>query len=246
MSADDLINGGPPTGDYDQEDTPYLGVPKGYQFPERRPRMPATFGLGPERMGPAFEPYRKGDEFGPSTLAVEDRAKLQLALREAGLYTKSERFQLGVWDANTRTAYKRLLEYANGAGLPWQQALNEYSAVKAQMGDTAGTARAPLVTKVTSAADLRKVFDNTARSTIGRRLDASEIDRLIAAYQAEERREQTAAYNLDETGGAMTAAPDPTVFAAEQAQALDPAGKQELDLLSINDTLMGALKGIGG
>jgi hypothetical protein len=243
-SSDDLLSGGPPVDD-EETDTPYLGVPKGYAFPDRRPPWAPSFGLGPDKPKP-FEPYVKGDEFGPSSLATEDRARLQLALRDAGLYTKNERFQLGVWDQNTRTAYKRLLEYANGAGLDWQAALQDYAAAKEQMGDTAGEGRAPLTVKVSNPADIRKAADAAAQGALGRRLRPDEIDKLVTAYQTLEKDEQTKAYGLAETGGTMTAAPDPGVFLENKAREVDPVGAREYDELGVGNEFFDLLEGSGG
>ena len=246
-SSDDLLAGGPPIGDYEEEGA-YLGVPKGYQFPQRGgPQLPARIaGLRTPQRAP-FEPYVKGDEFTPSTLAAEDRARIQLALREAGLYTKSERFQLGVWDSNTRNAYKRLLEYANGAGLKWQEALREYATAKEQMGDTVGEeGRAPLAVRVSNPADIRKAADAAARGAIGRRLRPEELNKLVAAYQQLETQEQTQAYNLAETGGTMTAPPDPGVFFENQAQAFDPQGADEMENVGIANDFFDLLDVSGG
>lgn len=243
-SSDDLLSGGPPVGD-EYEEGSYLGVPKDYQFPDRRPPQPHTFGL--LKPPKPFEPYMKGDEFTPSSLASEDRARIQLALREAGLYTKNERFQLGVWDQNTRNAYKRLLEYANGAGLEWQAALREYASAKELMGDTTGadSGRAPLSVRVSNPADIRKAADAAARGAIGRRLRPDELSKIVSAFQSLETGEQTQAYNLAETGGTMTAAPDPGVFLEEQARALDPAGYDEMQNIGVSNDFFDLLDGSG-
>ena len=225
-SSDDLLAGGPPADD-SYSDTPYLGVPQGYQFPNRQRTMRMPLGWGGERkIGRGFEPYVKGDEFTPSQLAAEDRARIQYAMREAGVFTKNERFQLGVWDATTRGAYKRLLEYSNGAGVEWRTALNEFAAAKQQMGDTVGDGRerAPLAVRVSNPMELRKAIDVGIRTETGRRADAATLDRIVAAYQAEERRSQTEAYNAAETGGTVTDAPDLETFVENQAETVNPQG----------------------
>lgn len=236
-SSDDLLAGGPPVAAEAEADTPFLGVPKSYvaQRSVTQQRSANVFGANVRLPGTvqgtvAVAPrYYKGDEYAPSTFAAEDRARLQLAMRQAGLYTKNERSQLGVWDENTRGAYKRLLEYANGAGLDWQRALNEFGSAKAKMGDTTGGSggggdRAPLAVRVSNPADLRKAFDTGALAALGHRLDAAELDRWVAAYQQAERNEQTQAYNAADAGGTVIAAPDLDTFVEDRAKAVDPQG----------------------
>lgn len=233
-SSDDLLNGGPPIDDSSADDTPFLGVPKSYvaQRPGPvRPNSARVFGANVRLPGQTqtmvnVPPrYYKGDEFSPSSLAAEDRARLQLAMRQSGLYTKNERFQLGVWDATTRGAYKRLLEYANGAGLDWQAALREFGAAQAENGDTTGGSnRAPLSVKVSNPQDLRRAFDAGALAALGHSLDPGEIDKWVAAYQQAERTEQTQEYNAAESGGTVTAAPTMESFVEDRAKVADPEG----------------------
>ena len=253
-SADEQINAGPPADDA-ETDTPYLGVPKGYQFPQRRPPVRNTMGLA-DHWRQSFQPYEKGDEYKPSAFAREDQARLQLALREAGLYTKSERFQLGTWDQNTRNAYKRLLEYSNGAGLSWQDALRQYSAAKQQFGDTAddgsgsggdgGAGRAPLAVRVSNPAELAETFESTYRTRTGRRPSSEVLQRMVNSYLAQESGQQAAAYNVAETGGAVTDVVDPKLFAQQQAETEDPSGSFRQDAIGVFGELGEILGGSGG
>lgn len=235
MGFDDLYNQGPEVDDADADVRTPLGVPKGYtvtreqmdSLPHGDVRVEKKFTIGT----PGFRGYFKGDEFAPSSFSTEDRARLQMAMRAAGLFGPKQRFTLGVWDETTRATYRKLLEYANGAGLEWQDALRDYA--QAKEAGLAGDeeTRAPLVLRQSNPADLAKVFDNAGQATIGRRFRPDEIQRLVAAYHAEQAREQQSAYNLDPTGGTVTEAMNPSVFAEQQARQVDPVGAQEMDTL---------------
>ncbi|HUR52879.1 MAG TPA: hypothetical protein VMZ71_02025 [Gemmataceae bacterium] len=209
--------------------------------------LPPSFGLGRSK---PFTPYEKGDEFKPSAFAREDQARLQLALRDAGLFTKSERFQLGTWDQNTRNAYKRLLEYANGAGMDWQTALRQYSAARQQFGDTGGSGdgsgsgvRAPLAVRVSNPAELAETFESTFRTRTGRRPSSEVLQRMVNAYLAQEAGQQKAAYNVAETGGAVTDVVDPKLFAQQQAESEDPTGSFRQDAIGVFGELGAILRG---
>jgi hypothetical protein len=252
-SADEQINAGPPPDDAEETDSAYLGVPKGYQFPDRRTPLPPSMGLAPRMWGPQFQPYEKGDEFKPSAFAREDQARLQLALREAGLYTKNERFQLGTWDQNTRNAYKRLLEFSNGAGLKWEDALRQYSAARQQFGDTGdggpgsgADGRAPLAVRVSNPAELAETFESTYRTRTGRRPSSDVLQRMVNSYLAQESGQQTAAYNVAETGGSVTDVVDPKLFAQQQAESEDPTGSFRQDAIGVFGELGEILGGSGG
>ncbi len=246
---DDLSANGPPLDDTEEDETPFLGVPKSYVATRNVAQDNADqFGPGtlqvPTQVPPTFF---KGAEFGPSGMGQEEKAELQLALRAAGLYTKNEKFQLGAWDTNTRNAFKRLLEYANGAGhTDAMVALNEYASAKERFGDTdgeEGETRAPLTIRVSNPLDIRRAADASSRAAIGRRLRPDEIDKLVKSYQALEADEQRGAYNQAETGGTMTAAPDAAAFLTDQAERLDPAGKTEMDTLGVNNAFFDLLDG---
>ncbi len=257
--SDELIAGGPPAADAPAGEGPApIGVPRG--FTARRALDPRFAGnlrdtgnilgggsarTGAEMVVPAR--YFKGDEYAPSTRSVEERAQLQLAMRQAGLFTKKERFTVGVWDDNTRNAYSRLLEYANGAGLSWQEALAEYAAAKAAGGaEEEGPVRAPLVVKISNPADIRRAFDAALPGVIGRKLRPDEIERFTRAYQAQEAAEQRQVYAMDETGGTVVEGPSLQSFIAERASEIDPAGKAEMDTLGAQEAFFGLLDASGG
>lgn len=256
-SSDDLLAGGPPADDAPEDLPRFIGVPKGYTA--QRP-LPERFSGGLADTGNILRGgsgrtdamvartplYREGAEYVPSTLAVEDRARLQLAMRQAGLFTKKERFTVGVWDDNTRNAYRRLLEYANGAGLTWQDALAEYAAAKAAGGAEEEEVRAPLVVKISNPADIRRAFDAALPSVIGRKLRPDEIERFTRAYQAQEAAEQRQIYAMDETGGTVVEGPSLQSFIADQAASIDPAGKAEMDTIGAQEAFFSLLDMSGG
>lgn len=210
-----------------------IGVPKGYTATRVAPKKFFGALVAPvqQRVAPQ---YFDGMEYQPSNWTVEEQAYLQMAMKSAGLYTAKEKFRLGTWDSNTRNAYRKLLEFANGTGASWQEALQEYG--KARVGQEELDAleeegRAPLSVKVSNPLDIRRVADAAARGAIGRKLRADELDRLVGAYQQLEAQEQTTAYGVSETGGTMTAAPDPQSFFTAEAEQIDPQGAAQMDAL---------------
>jgi hypothetical protein len=199
--------------------------------------------------------YFEGNEWDPATLAAEERAQLQLAMREAGLFSKGQKFVLGVWDDSTRTAYKKLLAYANGTGQKWNDALKEYGAtggaaggmIDADTGMSAGGGggRSALVKRTTNPSDLAASFEVIYRDRTGHAPTPAELSRMVNAYMAQETGQQQSAYDAGVSGGTVADVVDPKLFAKQQAEASDAEGAFRQDAIDTFRTLGGILTGGG-
>lgn len=230
-------------------DVTYLGVPKGYK----------AVRVTPEGREEFVEPkYQPGAQYKPNGLAPEIRAQIQTQMDAAGLYQKGDVIRIGKWDDTTVAAYTKLLNFANQAGRSVPEALQELGtlskAERAELGlgpvgkgGVAGkSAKAPLTVTLSNPADLRALVDRTARKTLGRAPSESEMQRFVTAYQSLEQQEQRQADAASEVGGTLTAAPDPSVFAEQQVEAMDPVAAEAARQVSIFKTISGALGGMRG
>lgn len=106
-----------------------IGVPANYSAVVRA-QGPTTTGSG---LGYDVEippRYFEGDDWAPASLPVEQRAMLQRQMAAAGVIPEGATYRLGVWDETSRQAYRQLLSFANGAGAPVEQALNQWATSK--------------------------------------------------------------------------------------------------------------------
>lgn len=199
---------------------PLIGVPEGYVV--RRPGEEIRVeGIGwRPGMPTVFTPvFRDGDEYLPAQQSVEDRARLQMRMFDLGILDQD--FQVGVWDAPTRLAYRGVLEFANGAGIAdVGQALSQYGNLLDV--SKAKPKRAPLVIRKTSPDELRRVFQEAASQALGQKADEAEVDRMVAAYQAQEAGFQRQAWDATYEGGTITEPPSPGTFATEQFEETQP------------------------
>jgi hypothetical protein len=261
--SDAKIDAGPPIGGVASGSGPNpIGVPKG--FTANRPQNRSADVLGVKVRMPgqelvAIEPrYFEGNEWDPATIPPEDRAQIQLALREAGLFSKGQKFTLGVWDESTRGAYKRLLAYANGTGQAWNDALAEYGRtggagsggmgqIDADTGGPAGSGgtRAPLVKRSTNPSDLAASFEVIYRDRTGRAPSPGELSRMVNSYLQGESAQQDALYAAGDTGGNVSDVIDPKLFAKQQAESADQAGAFRQDAINTFRTLGNVLTGGG-
>lgn len=184
--------------------------------------------------------YYDGAQWLPASLPPDQLAQLQRQMVAAGLL-KSGQAQLGVWDAASMNAYTQLLAYANASGLDAGTALSQWGQAHA-LDPNAG--KAPLQVKVTNPEDLRKVFRQSVIDTLGQGWDTAKIDQMVSAYQATETAAQQQAYNQADSGGTVTAPPDPGTFAADQVRQEDPTGAQAHDALGYEKQFFAALKGV--
>lgn len=236
-SAQDILSSFPGGGAQPTEQRKPIGVPEGYAatLPGGEVRLE---GMGWRPAGDRQVPpsFFEGDEYVPAQLSQEARARLQLQMYRLGILTRD--FQVGVWDAPSRLAYRSVLEFANASGISdEQQALLQYGTILDTKtgrtrtgGPDAGKERElpPLVIRESNPDDLRRTFQLAARQALGRRADDGTIDRMIAAYQQAEASSQTSLYNETygangaTAGGTVTDAPDPASFALGEFEEEDP------------------------
>lgn len=256
--SDAKIEAGPPVGAAAAGGPKPIGVPAGFTAQRPQPRHASVFGVQVrvpgQEMGAVAPRYFDGNEWDPATIPPEDRAQIQLALREAGLFSKGQKFTLGVWDESTRGAYKRLLAYANGTGQTWNEALQEYGRTGGGSGmidaDTGGPAgigrdRAPLVKRTTNPSELAATFEVIYRDRTGKKPSPGELSRMVNAYLAGESAQQEALYNAGPVGGTVSDVMDPKLFAQQQAEAADQAGAFRQDAIDTFHALGNVLTGGG-
>lgn len=197
-----------------------IGIPETY-----RPTRPDG--------GPRFvpDPYYDGAEFGPRVLSPETRARLQEAMRQAGLYGKSDTYRLGVWDDVSAKAYKKVLSYANQGGMRAEAALQELMAspqIDAQTGEaglSGGLQPDPgKVTATTSALSLEERVQAAARARLGRKLRANEVSKFVSLYQDMESSFNTTASSMQDS--AAVSGEDASI---EEIPGADVAADQFID-----------------
>lgn len=258
--SDAKIEAGPPVGAAAAGGPKPIGVPAGFTAQRPRNRTANVFGvdvpLPGQELASVAPRYFDGSEWDPATIPPEDRAQLQLALREAGLFSKGQKFTLGVWDESTRGAYKRLLAFANGTGQTWNEALQEYgrtggagggSMIDADTGGPAGLGsdRAPLVKRTTNPSELAATFEVIYRDRTGKKPSPGELSRMVNAYLSGESAQQEALYNAGAVGGSVSDVMDPKLFAQQQAEASDQAGAFRQDAIDTFRSLGNVLTGGG-
>ena len=260
--SDAKIAAGPPVGGAASSGPKPIGVPAGFTATRPVNRSMDLLGknvrLPGQEMGAVQPIYFEGMEWDPATIPPEDRAQLQLAMREAGLFTEKQKITLGVWDENTRGAYKKLLAYANGTGQTWNEALAEYgrtgglgAAIDTETGERIGEGggggggRAPLVKRSTNPSDLAASFEVIYRDRTGKKPSAGELSRMVNAYLQGESAQQDALYQAGETGGNVSDVMDPKLFAQQQAEQSDQAGAFRQDAIDTFRTLGNVLTGGG-
>lgn len=211
--SDALVSGGIPLG---EEDTPKpIGVPEDYEVPERRP--PSAI-WGNRLAVPAQKPrYFTGDEWTPASMSPEDRARLQRLMEAAGVFAPGTRFRLGVWDDASRTAYSDLLAFANGAGLSVEQAMQQWSQSVESKTVVAGERTLPASTM-----DVRAMAQEVAQRRWKRKMTPTELEDFEASFRLFESRDQENPYEDPNAFGGQQAMPDPSVWAAQQVETMNP------------------------
>ena len=222
LSLEQLLSQGPVVSQQQQR-TP-IGVPADYVV-ERPGEEIRVEGIGYRTGQPTIIPpsFFDGDEYIPAQQSAEDRARLQMLMYRLGILSKD--FQLGVWDAPTRLAYRGVLEFANGAGITdVGLALRQYgeSIDVSKMRNGEQPKRAPLVIRKTSPDELRRVFEAAASQALGERAPAEEIERMVRAYQGQEAAFQRQAWDATYEGGTLTEPPSAETFAMDQFEETRP------------------------
>lgn len=198
--------------------TPQRGLGTARVFGANVP-IPATVQAPPR--------YFAGHEFAPASLGPERIAQIQRSLASAGLIGAKTSFRLGVWDAPSSAAYRKLLEFANVYGYDQATALDVYGqAPDVNAGGISGTGDLPRA-RLSNPTDLAAIVDTVAKATIGRSVDDSFVQRFVSAYQRAELDEANGAASAG--GGAFVAAPAPDELAKQMLvqEAPDDAFRQQ-------------------
>lgn len=191
--------------------------------------------------------YHDGDQFMGANQSPAEIANLQRSLAQAGLL---DAFHMGVWDDPTAAAFEQVLAYANQTGLPWERALRQMlqgdittvdengNLISGAGGGAGGGGQ--LQIRVSDPATLRATFKQTAAAMRGQALSDQQIENMVAAYQAVERRSQEHAYAASEAAGAtgrfeIVDPPDPQTWAEEEVRRIDPSGVMTRDTLDRMD-----------
>jgi hypothetical protein len=180
--------------------------------------------------------YFTGDEWKPASYPTEQIVALQRQLQDAGLLDPP--YQLGVWDAASRSAYKDLLALSNARGVNASQALSYVRDAVGQYGQTGKKAQ-PLTVTLTNPADIASLATQIAVRTIGRRLTDAESMQLAQAYNALERQYQEQAYAAagsglsdNATGGTLTQPPNASTYAEQQLREQHPEDVTEMNTIN--------------
>jgi hypothetical protein len=209
-------------------------------------------GLNPGDVFGVAPGYYEGDEYdymqGKSTEFI---AAVQGAMEKAGLYSSNHLNK--VWDDESANAFKKVLTYANTTGYTWNSALEDLTnmGMKDRYGNPVGAGsglpkRAAFTAQVTNPDDLKKVFQQALYNTTGGNFgDPAEVDKYVAAFQAEQTRAQRAQYDAAPYGGTTVDAPDASTMAADQIKAADPGGAAAEKFMAFGNVLENLI-GSGG
>lgn len=159
--------------------------------------------------------YWSGSEYDSvAGLSPEDRADLQLTLRDLGLIGPKTKIRLGLWDSTSASAFRQVLAWANTRGIGWRAALAEMQQ-SSSLGDLGGEGEAaPLPT---NSLDIQAAARDTSRSVLGRGLTDAEKSRVEGAYHSMEAPylQGTASQDAPGSAGAQE-------FLRQQVRAVDP------------------------
>lgn len=138
---------------------------------------------------------------------------------------ESKGASVGTPDRDIR-AITQLMTYANNMGRDYESTLRILDQMLPDKEDQKPRYR------VSSSRDLRAVFDETAKSTIGRGFTEEEMARAINAYQAGERGVQSV------ESGVVESMASPSVYGADFARQTAPTEAQAFTYLGFMDRTM--------
>ena len=172
-------------------------------------------------------------------------AKIQEGLIKAGLLKKTANIHVGVWDEETKNAYKKVLEHANRKGVGMGEAFGELMASPQVDLGAKEDVREPLTIKTTNPNDLDAAYRETYFKLTGKAPTPEEARSFSAAYNGIEAQAQQQQYDLAPTGGTVVAPPDPSSQAENtirMAHAPDVQMHQFIGEGGIADTFDSVLK----
>jgi len=225
----------------------YIGVPSDYRT---APVQPTSFNYTQSvpRWDSRGPQYQEGQEFKIlGNMSEVQRQRVQQAMINAGLLDPS-RVRFGLVDPYTVKAFEAVLGQANLQGASWSQMLFSQQGAESLGalgggGGGGGGGRAPLTTRVTSPATLRRVFRQAMVDAAGSRVEGFDIEAAVQAYQAAEAQFQQQAYGMAESGGTLTEPPDARTFIADQLDAKAGVEVQSNSIAERAGQLLGMLDG---
>lgn len=149
-----------------------------------------------------------------TTMTTSKRDYVLKTLFERGQYGGAQRGN-GI-AAQDVGAMSDLLYYANGLGVPWDQALVRYMKefpVKTTLVPGSGR-RAPI--QVSNTDDIKKVFKATAQNLLGRAVDDKIADSFVSMVQAQQRAQQE--QYQTQSGGVVQETANVATLAEQQIQ----------------------------
>lgn len=186
---------------------PMTGQPTGYYgFTRPQNVVPQGFGATKETFTAERPPrYFSGDEDNIIGFSKEKVAVVQSMMYRGGILGK--KYTPGLVDDVTRSAFRELLGIANRQGTDWESTLG----VLMETDKTSGQMR-PY--QLSNPDDLKSVFRKAAQEMLGRNLQDGDLNRLVEAFQAQEKQYQQQA----QMGGGVVQAPSAQTFAAKSIE----------------------------
>jgi hypothetical protein len=181
----------------DQVVTDVNGQPMPYQAPVDTSALGGTPYVPIPAVSYVPAKYRAGDEVKElGDMAPEMRAQVIAVMRDKGLLPDN------ATPNDWWSAMRQVMSMANSTGNDWQTELQQMPTVQTK-------AQQPNVYKYTlhDPADLRAIFNKAATDVAGGGVPQSEIDKMVAGYQAYELGLQTKEKNAAEVAGRLQAGP---------------------------------------
>lgn len=168
-----------------------------------------------------------------ASMTPAERAEAIDTLKRKGFYGSSD---AGIYN-NDISAFQRWLDYSNTMYMTANRSLIEMRRTMDDV-DGGGGGYAPRF-RVSSADDLRVVFKEVAKSTIGRAFNDDEAARAVQAYQQLQVQQQQAMMG----GGIIEEAPSADVFAQQYAQQIAPTEANAYKFLGVMNRIFDATTG---
>lgn len=177
-----------------------------------------------------FEPlYFAGDDENIlSDMAPEELIQVQGALRSIRFLGS---YRPGLLDQATVTAFNKLLGQANLLGMEWK----DTAAALYQMPQMSTGGGSTPSYKLSNPDDLKLVFNQAARSVVGRELDQETIDELVRTFQGNEKK-------FYQSSGEILEPPSPEALVQTQLETTAPGevkAKSYGDYVGLLSQLMG-------
>jgi len=167
---------------------------------------------GPPRMSQNIQPsFFEGDEDQLRRQSPEQIASIQSQMVKSGLL-KSGTFKSGMPDDKTISAYKNVLGWSNTFGMKDAQTTLSKLVQTGGVGTNVGVQK-----YVTNATDLKSVFDKVAQSVLGRTLDDPQLEKLVSAYQQQEK----APTSQTMVAGVKTKEPSASTFGEKKIETMN-------------------------